>query len=110
MAGVFRDKRSQKGEAEMMLFGIVVVLCAIVSGSLMILNWVKDTKNAKVQEQLNARFKRGTPAPVLNTKDPAAYYAHCQKSPVSLLNSRVNCQVMDESYGELYVMPFETTD
>jgi hypothetical protein len=90
----------------MMLFGIVVLLCCIVSGSLMILNWVKDTKNAKVQEHLNARFKRGTPAPVLAFKDPAAYYAHCQKSPSAILSSTVKCEVMDESYGELYVMPF----
>jgi hypothetical protein len=108
MTRPLRDKHSQKGEAEMMLFGIVVILCAVVSGSLMILNWVKDSKNAKVQEHLNARFKRGTPAPVLVAKDPAAYYAHCQKSPAALLSSTIKCDVMDESYGELYVMPFES--
>jgi hypothetical protein len=107
MARLFRDKRSQRGEAEMLLFGIVVLLCAIVSGSLMVLNWVKDSKNAKVQEHLSARFKRGTPAPVLVVRDPAAYYAHCQKSAASLMNATVKCEVMDESYGELYVMPFE---
>jgi hypothetical protein len=110
MAQPFREKRSQKGEAEMMLFGIIVVLCAIVSGSLMILNWVKDSKNSKVQERLDARFKKGTPAPVVISKDPAAYYAHCQKSTWALLSTTIKCEVMEESYGELYLTPFETIE
>ncbi len=110
MARLSRDKRSQKGEAEMMLFGIVVILCGILSGSLWVLNWVKDSKNAKVQEHMNARFKRGTPAPVTISKDPAAYYANCRKSPVSLISTTIKCQVMDESYGELYLTPFETIE
>lgn len=103
-----RDKRSQKGEAEMMLFGIIVMLCALVSGSLMILNWVKDTKDAKVENAKYGIRARFTPAPVLTWKDPAAYYAHCKKSPAAILGKTVKCEVLDESYGELYLYPFES--
>jgi hypothetical protein len=102
-----REKGSQKGEAEMMLFGIVLLICALVSGSLAILNWVKDSKNAKVENAMFASRARFTPAPVLAWKDPAAYYAHCKKSPAALLGTTVKCKVMDESYGELYLYPFE---
>jgi len=96
---------SQRGEAELMFFGIVVVICALISGSLMLLNWVKDTKDAKVRNRALAAMSRGTPAPVNTTKDPGEYYVECRKSPWALIDTKVKCQVMDESYGELYLIP-----
>lgn len=98
-------RRGERGEAEMMLFGVVVILCAIVSGTIILLNWIKDSKDAKIAQRIEKAMARGTPQPVPITKDPAEYFAHCQKSPAELLNNSVKCTVMDESYGELLLLP-----
>ncbi len=100
-----QNAASQRGEAELMFFGIVVVICALISGSLMLLNWVRDTKDAKVMNRALAHLNRGTPAPVNTTKDPGEYFVECRKPAWALTDSKVKCQVMNESYGELYLMP-----
>ena len=105
MSFSYRSKRSQEGEAEMMFFGIVLIICGIISGSLLLLNWIKDTKNDRVQRSREAHFAKGTPTPFSPRPDPAAYLAHCEKPSWAVLQTDFNCEVMPESYGEIYLIP-----
>jgi len=100
-----RHKRGEKGEAEMMFFGIVLIICGIISGSLLILNWVKDTKNDRVDRQRDSHLAKGTPTPFSARPDPAAYWAHCQKPALALFQTSYKCEVLPESYGELDFLP-----
>jgi hypothetical protein len=100
-----RKKSREKGEAELMFFGVIVIICGIISGTLFILNWVKDSKNAKVEAHQYARMYRMTPTPFSSRPDPAAYLATCNKQPWQVLQTTVPCEVMPESYGEIYLAP-----
>jgi hypothetical protein len=88
-----------------MFFGIVLIICGIVSGSLLILNWVKDSKNQKVLDQRLAVLARLTPTPFSTRPDPGAYLVSCNKQAWQVLQTTVPCAVMPESYGELYLAP-----
>ena len=97
--------KHERGEAELMFFGIVVIICGIISGGLVILNWVKDTKNAKVDNGRAARLARLIPTPFAGRPDPGAYVVSCNKEPWQLLQTTVACSVLPESYGEIYLLP-----
>ena len=106
-----KSKRNsrERGEAELMFFGVVLVICGIVSGGLLILNWVKDTKNAKVDDARSAHLARLVPTPFSTRPDPGAYWAKCDKAPWALTQTTIGCEVLPESYGEIYLLP-ELTD
>lgn len=99
----YRSKRSQKGEAELMIFGIVVIICALISGSLWVLNWVKDSKNAKVENRRYEMISKQKQGPFVARADPAQYVVQCNGSVWKLLQTNYRCEVLPESYGELYI-------
>jgi hypothetical protein len=98
-------KSAERGEAEMMFFGVILIICGIISGSLVILNWVKDTKNAKVESMHTARLARMTPTPFSSRPDPGAYLVSCNKEPWQVLQTTVGCEVLPESYHEIFLAP-----
>ena len=104
-ASTKRVGRNERGEAELMFFGIVLVICGIISGTLVILNWVKNSKNAKVESAQMARLARLAPTPFSVRPDPGAYIVRCAKQPWNLLQTQVGCEVLPESYGEIYLAP-----
>lgn len=100
-----RHNRSERGEAEILFFGVVLIVFSLISGSLYILHWVRTTKNARVQAAQDTHIAKLKPTPFSVRKDPGEYLAHCQKDPWALLQTHIPCDVMPESYGELYLMP-----
>ena len=105
-----RSKRSERGEAEILFFGVVFLIFSALSGGLYILHWFKSTKDARVRAIHDARVARLKPTPFSVHPDPGEYLAHCQKEPWSLLQTTIACDVMPESYGELYLMPSAQPD
>jgi hypothetical protein len=103
----YKSKRSQAGEGELYFFGIVVVVCALISGSLFVFNWFKDTKDEKLDARRQAQIKKRTPTKFVAPKDPDAYFVSCKKKLWQALNSDVSCDVMPESYGELEFLSYE---
>jgi len=101
----YRSKTGQKGEAEVLLFVTVLVICGIISGSLWLFGWVKDTKDAKVDRRLAAYVARQTPAPFVPPPDPGEYYVSCKKSLIAPLSSTASCEILPESYRELEIVP-----
>lgn len=97
----FRSKRSQRGEAELLTFAIVVGITIALSGTLWILGWVNQNKysekRARQQQMLAAREVKVFRA----RPDPDEYWAHCEKSIWRLLSKNYTCEVTAESYGEL---------
>ena len=102
---VRRNKRSEKGEAELMFFGIVLVICALISGSLMILNWIKETKEDRLREARDIKIARAKATPFSPRPDPDAYVAHCSKGGWTVLQTNYSCDVTPDSYGEIYLLP-----
>lgn len=100
-----RSKAGQKGEAEVLLFLTVLVICCLISGALWLFGWVKDTKDSKVDRRLVARIARQTPAPFAPPLDPGEYYVSCKKPLWAALSSDAPCQILSESYRELEVTP-----
>lgn len=93
------QKNSQRGEAEMGFFIVIVVVCAVVSGSLMILEWVKDTKNAKVMARKYG--KPGTEIAADSHHYPGEYVAYCKKPILTAFTgTRMPCKIEDWSYPE----------
>lgn len=105
MNKLYRSKRGQKGEAEILLFATVLVICCVISGSLWVFGWVKRTKDDKVDRRMAAQIARLTPAPFIPPLDPGEYYASCGKSVWNALSSDAPCQVLPESYRELEITP-----
>jgi len=99
----YRSKKSQRGEAELMLFGIAVLLTTILSGSIWLLGWIRDTKDAKVIANREARYAKLHKGPFVPRSDPAEYFVHCKGSLSTPLETKYSCGVMPESYGELYI-------
>ena len=110
MSSKYRSKRGQEGEAEMMFFGIVLVICGIISGSLLLLNWIKDTKDDRVRRARDGALAKLTPTPHNARPDPAAYLVHCDKPGWAFLQTKFDCDVMPESYGGLYLLPDPSDD
>ena len=105
MTKLYRSKRGQEGEAEILLFVTVLVICCSISGALWLFGWVKDSKDGKVARRLAAQVARQTPAPFVPPLDPGEYYASCGKSLWSALSSDAPCEILAESYRELDMIP-----
>ena len=105
MNKLYRSKRGQKGEAEVLLFVTVLVVCCVISGALWLFGWVKDTKDDKVDRRIAAQIARQTPAPFVPPLDPGEYYASCGKSLWNALSSDAPCEILPESYRELEITP-----
>ena len=101
----YRDKRSQKGEAELMVFGLVVLAAALFSGTLYVLHWVKDNKYAERRARYLAMLEAKKSDKYSGRRDPAEYLVHCDKPAWALLKTKYNCSVMPQSYSELFLMP-----
>lgn len=101
----YRNKRTQKGEAEFLFFGIVVVVAGLISGTLYVLHWVKNNKYAERQARKLALIEARKSGKYSGRRDPAEYLVHCDKSAWALLQTKYECSVMPESYGELFLMP-----
>jgi len=101
----YRSKRGQRGEAEMMAFGIVVVLAVLFSGTVWILTWVKNNKYSERQARKRAAMLAKLESQFSGRRDPAEYLVFCDKPAWSLLQTKYNCEVLPESYGELFLMP-----
>ncbi len=99
----YRSKRGQKGEAELLLFGIAVLVCTLISGSIWLLGWIHDTKDGKVAAAHAARMAKRNKGPFIPRPDPAEYFVHCDNSLFTPLNTHYSCSVLPESYGELSI-------
>lgn len=100
-----RPNRSERGEAEILFFGVVLIIFSLISGTLYVLQWVRTTKDGRVRAAQEARLAKLKPTPFSLRQDPGEYIAHCQKDPWALLQKKVPCEVMAESYAELYLLP-----
>ncbi|MEY4669152.1 MAG: hypothetical protein RL518_1851 [Pseudomonadota bacterium] len=105
MQKLYRSKKGQEGEAEILLFITVLVICGLISGGLAVFEWVRETKDGKVDRRLAAQIARQTPAPFVPRLDPGEYYASCRKPLWAALSSDAPCDVEEESYRELEIIP-----
>jgi len=101
----YRCKRSQKGEAELMTFGIAVLLATLLSGSLYVLHWVKNNKFSEREARYRAMLEEKLASQYSGRRDPAEYLALCEKPLWSVFETTYSCQILPESYGELFLKP-----
>lgn len=101
----YRSKAAQKGEAEVLLFATVLVVCCLISGALWLFGWVKDSKDSKVDRRLAAHVARQTAAPFVPPLDPGEYYVTCTKPLWAALSSDASCTILPESFRELEITP-----
>ena len=100
-----RNNRSQKGEAEVLVFGIVVLIAALISGTFWVLQWVKENKYNEREERRKIALAQRAKGPFKPRRDPAEYLVHCNKSGWMVMQTKYSCEVMPESYGEIFLMP-----
>ncbi len=100
-----KSQRSQKGEAEVLVFGIVVLIAALVSGTFWVLQWVKENKYAEHEARRKLALANRIKGPFKPRRDPAEYVVHCQKSGWLVMQTKYPCDVLPESYGEIFLMP-----
>lgn len=93
-------RRPEAGEAEMGLFIIVVIVCGLVSGSLFLLNWIKDAKDAKVLARMQDKRAEALARKARPPREPGSYFTHCQKPLWAALSSKAACDVLETSYVE----------
>jgi hypothetical protein len=93
-------RKPEAGEAEMGLFIMVVIVCGLVSGSLFLLNWIKDSKDAKVQARNIDRKAEAAARKARPKREPGSYVTHCQKPLHLAFSTKVECEILDESYVE----------
>jgi hypothetical protein len=103
-SSTYRSKRGQRGEAEMMLFAVAVGLCILFSGSMWLLGWIRDSKDAKVIANREARLAKLNKGPFVPRSDPAEYLVQCDGSLFTPLNVNYPCRVLPESFGELDIL------
>lgn len=101
----YRNKRSQKGEAELMIFGIVVILAGLISGTLYVLQWVKNNKYSEREARRLAAIEAKKSSKFSGRRDPAEYVVLCDKPGWALLQTKYECKVLPQSYGELFLLP-----
>jgi hypothetical protein len=101
----YRCKRSQKGEAELMTFGIAVLVATLLSGSLYVLHWVKNNKHSEREARYRAMLEEKLASQYSGRRDPAEYLASCEKPFWAVLKTDYSCQILPESYGELFLKP-----
>lgn len=100
-----RNKRTQKGEAEVLVFGIVVLIAGLISGTFWVLQWVKENKYAEREERRKMALAERTKGPFKPRRDPAEYIVHCEKPGWLVMQTKYPCTVTPESYGEIFLMP-----
>ena len=100
-----KDKRFQKGEAEVLVFGIVVLIAGLISGTFWVLQWVKENKYNEREERRKIALAQRMKGPFKPRRDPAEYLVHCEKSGWLVMQTQYPCEVMPESYGEIFLMP-----
>jgi hypothetical protein len=105
MTKPYRSKASQKGEAEVLLFATVLVICCLISGALWLFGWVRDSKDGKVDRRLAAQIAQRSQAPFVPPLDPGEYYVSCAKPLWAALSSEAQCTILPESYRELEITP-----
>lgn len=88
-----------------MVFGVVVVLAALISGTLYLLSWVKQNKYSEREARRRAVIEEKKANRWSGRRDPAEYVALCDKSGWALLQTRYKCNILPESYGELFLRP-----
>lgn len=103
----YRCKRTQKGEAELLVFGIVLVIAGLISGTIFVIEWVKRNKYSEREARQKLELAEKAKRHVKPRRDPAEYMALCQKPAWTLLQTKYPCEVLPESYGELFLMPDE---
>jgi hypothetical protein len=101
----YRSKYSQRGEGEMMTFGIVVVVAILFSGTVWVLNWVKHNKHSEREARKLAAILEKKQSQFSGRRDPAEYLVFCDKPAWSLFQTKYKCEILPESYGELFLMP-----
>jgi hypothetical protein len=101
----YRAKRGQRGEAEMMIFGIVVVVALLFSGTVWLLTWIKHNKYSEREARKLAAIMEKRASQFSGRRDPAEYLVFCDKPAWSLLQTKYHCEILPESYGELFLMP-----
>jgi len=105
MRTLYRSKAGQRGEAEVLLFITVLVVCCLISGALWVFGWVKESKDSKVDRRLAAYVARQTPAPFVPPLDPGEFYVSCQKPLWAALSSDAPCGILPESFREREITP-----
>jgi len=101
----WRNKRSQKGEAEVLVFGIVVLIAGLISGTFWVLQWVKENKYADQEARRKMALAEQNKGPFKPRRDPAEYIVHCEKPGWLVMQTKYPCAVLPESYGEIFLMP-----
>jgi hypothetical protein len=99
----YRSKRSEKGEAELMTFGLLVLAAALLSGTLYVLHWVKNNKYSEREARYRAMLEEKRAHEYSGRRDPAEYLAFCEKPVWSIFQTTYSCKVLPESYGELFL-------
>jgi hypothetical protein len=99
----YHSKSREKGEAEVLLFLTALLICGLISGSLWLLGWVRQTKHARVDRHVIALNARNQQAPFVPRLDPGEFYATCEKKLWAPLSREVSCEVLPESYRELEI-------
>jgi hypothetical protein len=101
----YRSKRSERGEAELMTFGIVVFIAALISGSLYVLHWVKTNKQSEREARRLAILQEQRESQYSGRRDPAEYLALCEKPAWAIFSTSYTCNVLAESYAETFLHP-----
>ncbi len=89
----------------MMAFGIIVVVALLFSGSVWLLTWIKQNKYSERQARKWAAIQEKLASQFSGRRDPAEYLVFCDKPAWSLFQTKYNCEILPESYGELFLMP-----
>jgi hypothetical protein len=101
----YRSKRGQRGEAEMMTFGIAVLVAVLFSGTVWVLSWVKHNKQSERESRKLAAILEKKQSQFSGRRDPAEYMVFCDKPAWSLFQTKYKCEILPESYSELFLMP-----
>jgi len=88
----------------MLTFGIVVIIAGLISGTLWILQWVKQNKYSEREARRKAALAERYKGPFKPRRDPAEYLAHCEKPLWQILRTDYSCEVLPQSYGELFLI------
>ncbi|MEY4702064.1 MAG: hypothetical protein RL326_2251 [Pseudomonadota bacterium] len=89
----------------MLVFGIVVLIAALISGTFWVLQWVKNNKYAEREQRRKMALAERMKGPFKPRRDPAEYVVHCEKSGWLVMQTKYPCEVKPESYGEVFLMP-----
>ena len=94
--------KHEAGEAEWGFFMIIVIVCGVVSGALWVLNWVKETKDARLHGDRRIA-KKVAPE---DRRPPGTYVVNCTRSTFQIISEKANCSIdpvsYDTEYGDYY--------